>query len=121
MSYDDWRNEDEATKRVATAIHLSQLLGLVLVPIFGSLVPLLIWQIKRRELPGVDVHGRNVANWILTQFVLATVFGVLTVVLIGFPLLALLYVIGVISPIIGASKARNGEVWRYPFAFRFFD
>ena len=121
MSYDDWRNEDEATRRVAAMIHFSQLLGHTAIPVLGSLVPLLIWRIKRHELPGIDVHGRNVANWVLTEFILAAFFGVLCAVLIGIPLLAVLYVIGVVSPIIGGLKARKGEVCKYPFAFRFFE
>lgn len=44
---------------------------------------------------------------------------VLSLVLIGIPLLILVGLIATIMPIIGAIKANDGVDYKYPFAFRF--
>jgi uncharacterized Tic20 family protein len=61
-----------------------------------------------------------VANWILTEIILALVFYLLCFVLVGFPLLGILVVLAVVYPIIGGVKANNGEVWKYPFSLQIF-
>lgn len=96
-------------------IHLSQFCG-YLVPLAGLIVPIVLWQIKKDESPVIDRHGIVVANWIITEFILGAIFGLLCFVLIGIPLVAALVVAGIIFPIVGAIKAKNGEVWRYPFS-----
>lgn len=49
----------------AMFIHLSQLLSF-LVPFSGIVAPIVIWQIKRTEMPEIEVHGKNVANWLIS-------------------------------------------------------
>lgn len=100
-------------------IHLSQFCGYV-VPLAGLIVPIVLWQLKKNESEILDKHGRIVMNWIITEFILAVVFGILSFVLIGIPLLIALGIGGIILPIVGGVKANNGEVWPYPFSIRFF-
>jgi uncharacterized protein len=100
-------------------IHLSQFCGYV-VPFAGLILPIVLWQIKKNDSEVIDQHGRVVVNWIVTEFILAIVFLLLCFVLIGIPLLVILAIVGVVFPIFGAVKASNGEVWTYPFSFRFF-
>lgn len=99
-------------------IHLSQFAGYV-VPVAGWAVPLVLWLIKKDESPLIDRHGRIVMNWLITQFILGLIFGALSLVLIGIPLLIGLMICGVIFPIVGGVKASAGEVWRYPGAIPF--
>lgn len=100
-------------------IHLSQFCGYV-VPLAGLIVPIVLWQIKKNDSDVIDQHGRIVANWIITAFILALVFLLLCFVVIGVPLLIVLAVVSVVFPIIGAVKASNGEVWTYPCSIAFF-
>ena len=51
------------TRQWAMFIHLSVLAG-HLVPVAGLVLPIVLWQIKKNELPGVDVHGRIVQSLI---------------------------------------------------------
>ena len=111
---------DSTTRQMSMVIHLTQLLGHTALPVLGWAVPLVLWQVKKSELPGVDVHGKNVANWMLTELILGAIFGFLCIFLIGIPLLIALYVLGIVFPIIGGIKANNGEVWEYPLSFKFF-
>ncbi len=88
------------------------------MPIAGVVVPILIWQLKKAELPGLDVHGKNAVNWMISALIYAVVCVILTFVIIGGPLLIVLCVLGVVFPIIAAIKANNGEVWQYPLTIQ---
>lgn len=100
-------------------IHLSQFCG-YLIPLAGLIVPIVLWQIKKNDSDIIDRHGRIVVNWIITEFVLGIVFGLLCLVWIGIPFLIALIVVGIIFPVIGGIKANNGEVWKYPCSIGFF-
>ena len=108
---------EQQTRQWALFLHLSVLAGL-LVPIAGVVVPILIWQLKKAELPGLDVHGKNAINWIISAFIYAVVGFILTRAIIGGPLLIVLCVLGVVFPIIAAIKANNGVVWQYPLTIQ---
>lgn len=100
-------------------IHFSLLAGLLL-PGAGFIVPVVLWQIKKNELPGVDAHGKVVTNWLLSALLYGVACGILTLLLIGLPLLAVLGLLSLIFPIIGGIKANEGTVWSYPLSIRFF-
>src|SRR5207248_4635078 len=50
--------QEQQTRQWALFLHLSILAGFV-VPFAGLIVPIVIWQLKKAELPGIDVHGKN--------------------------------------------------------------
>ena len=77
-------------------------------------------QIKKNDSDVIDQHGRIVANWIITALIIGVICFALTFILIGFPLLIALAVVGVVFPIIGGIKANEGVVWPYPMSFKFF-
>jgi uncharacterized Tic20 family protein len=110
---------DQETRQWTTFLHLSLLAG-VLVPGAGFVLPIVLWQLKKNELPGVDAHGKVVTNWIISSLIYGAISGMLIFVLIGLPLLGILAVLGLIFPVIGAIKANNGELWVYPLSIRFF-
>ena len=107
------------TNMWAMLIHLTQFCGYI-IPLAGLIVPIVLWQIKRDEFPGIDKHGRIVANWVFTAIIFAIIFFVLIFVIIGIPLLIVLGILCIIYPIVGAVKASNGETWPYPCSIRFF-
>jgi hypothetical protein len=109
---------EQQTREWAMYLHLSQLLGL-LVPLGGLIAPILIWQIKKDELPGLDAHGKVVLNWVLSELIYLLAAGLLTLILIGIPLLIAVVVLGIVFPILGGVKANNGELWRYPLSIQF--
>jgi len=109
---------DEKTRQWALLLHLSVLAGFV-VPIAGIGIPIVIWQLKRTELPGIDVHGKNAVNWIISAIIYAVVSLLLSIAIIGIPLLIALAVVAVIFPVVAGIKANNGEVWKYPMSISF--
>ncbi len=99
-------------------MHLSLVLGTV-APLIGHVVPILIWQLKKDEMPSLNAHGKNVANWIISLIIYLTTSVILIFLLIGVPLLILLGAVSLVFPIIGGIKANNGEVWKYPMSMEF--
>jgi len=99
-------------------LHLSQFANAV-IPLGGIIAPILIWQIKKDDHPSFDLHGKMVCNWVLTQIIYTIVCALLTFVLIGIPLLMILGVCSIAFPVIGAIKANEGKLWRYPGSIEF--
>jgi len=104
--------------------HLSALAGFVGVP-FGNIIgPLIVWQIKKNEIPAVDLHGKASLNFQITTTLIlllgAAVAFVLSFFCIGWLLVPLLFLAAIgalICAIIAGIKANNGEEYKYPFTF----
>jgi uncharacterized protein len=109
---------EQQTRQWGMLLHLSVLAGYVM-PFAGLVVPIVIWQLKKDELRGVDIHGKNALNWIISHIIYGIVSFLLCFVVIGIPLLFILGVLAVVFPIIAGTKANNGEYWRYPLSIRF--
>jgi len=103
--------------------HLSALAGFI-IP-FGSILgPLLVWQIKKNEIPSVIVHGKAALNFQLTVFIAAIVSMVLGLLLVAvcvgvvfFILAAAVSLAGLIFAIIAGIKANDGKDYQYPYSF----
>ena len=103
----------------AMLIHLSVLAGVILVPYAGWILPIVLWQIKKDDMPELDVHGRIVVNWLISCLIYTAICIPLCLVLIGVPLIILLFVLNIIFAVIGGIKANGGEAWHYPLSIRF--
>jgi uncharacterized Tic20 family protein len=104
-------------KQWAFFAHLSALVGFV-IP-FGSLLgPLIIWQMKKHEMPFVDDQGKEALNFQITMAIAFLVCCVLMLILIGFLLAVIVGIVDIIYTIIAAIAANNGQVYRYPFNLR---
>ena len=111
--------------------HLAALASL-LIP-FGNIIgPLIVWQIKKNELPEIDPHGKESLNFQITILLITIVFSMFlfstigygalignpfTIFAGGFGLGLLLFLIKITSwvlVIIASVRANNGELFRYP-------
>jgi len=97
--------------------HLSTLIGF-LVPFGNFLGPLVIWLLKKDEMPFVDDQGREALNFQITMLFGYLICIVLMFVVVGFFLIWPLLVFDIIMVIIASIKANDGEKYRYPFAVR---
>lgn len=102
----------------AMICHLVALAGLV-IP-FGNVIgPLVVWLIKRTEMPLVDRHGKESLNFQITVAIAALVSMALMVVLVGFVLLAIVGIGALVLTIRAAIKVSNGELdYTYPMTIR---
>ncbi|GIX35635.1 MAG: hypothetical protein KatS3mg126_1414 [Lysobacteraceae bacterium] len=97
--------------------HLSALAGF-LIPFGNILGPLIVWQIKKNEMPFVDDQGKEALNFQITVLIAVVVCLVLSVLLIGLLLLPVVAVADLVLTIVAAIKANQGETYRYPFTLR---
>ena len=109
---------EASLKQWGLFLHLSLLAGF-LVPLGGLIVPIVIWQMKKQEIPGIDEHGCNAVNFIISMIIYGVLCIPLCFIIIGIPLLMVLGILGVVFPIIAALKANDGVCWKYPMAISF--
>jgi uncharacterized Tic20 family protein len=99
--------------------HLSALAGLV-VGGFTIVGPLIIWLVKKDESKFIDMHGKESVNFqinVLVYYLIAVVITLVTCGL-GFPVLFIPLLYGIIMPIIAGLKANEGKPYEYPATFR---
>jgi len=109
---------DQQTRTWGMVLHLSMLAGFV-IPFAGLIAPIVIWQVKKNDLPEIDAHGRTAVNWIISACIYGVICFVLCFLLIGIPMMIVLGALCIVFPIIAGLKANNGEVWKYPMSIRF--
>jgi uncharacterized Tic20 family protein len=102
----------------AVGAHLSALAGALLVAVGIVLGPLVVWLLKKDEMPFVNDQAKEALNFQLTVFLAGVVCWVLVFILIGFPLLIALSVFDLVFIIIAALKASEGVAYRYPVNLR---
>jgi len=102
----------------AMVCHLSALSGFI-IPFGNLLGPLIVWLIKRAEMPLVDSHGKEALNFQITVSIAALVSIALMFVLIGFLLIFVIGIGALVLTIMAAVKVSNGEFgYKYPWTLR---
>jgi len=98
--------------------HLSAFAGYI-VPFGNFIGPLIIWLMKKEEMPFVDDQGKESLNFQITVTIAMIVSAVLVLVVIGVFLMIGIGLASLIFMIIAAVKANSGEHYRYPLTIRF--
>ena len=93
---------------------LAQALGIVT----GFLGPLVIYLVNGEKDPFVRHHAAEALNFQITLILAYVVAFVLSFILIGLLVLPILFVIGIVFPILAAGAANRGEWYRYPVSIR---
>ena len=106
----------------AMMCHLSSFAGILGAPIpFGNfIVPFIVWMVKKDEHPFIDEHGREVLNFQINMVLYYIIAGILCLLLIGFLLLPVLWIVNIYCTIKGGIKARDGYIYEYPALLRLF-
>lgn len=100
-------------------MHLSQFAG-YLLPGLGFIAPIIMWLTKSGENTNIDMHGKNIANFMISMIIYGVVSFILVFVFIGIPMLIAIGILQIVCIIIAAVKASNGEYWKYPLSIPFF-
>jgi len=111
--------------------HLSALAGLF-IPFGNILGPLIVWQIKKNELPEIELHGKESVNFQITMSIVTLIFSAFTVGALGYDaftgspfgmfvdgfgmgfILAMIRLVGWVLVVFAAIRANRGEFFRYP-------
>ncbi len=97
--------------------HLLAFSGYV-VPFGGILGPLVLWLIKKDQMPFVDDQGKEAINFQITIAIALVVSIILIFVVVGLVLVPLVAIASIVYTIIAAVNANKGIRYRYPFAIR---
>ncbi len=125
-AYDPDVTDDERT--YALMLHLS-LLAHVVLTLIAIIIPIVMWQAKKKESPFLDDHGREAVNfqisliiWSIALPIIAALVGLITCgvgLVLLIPAAILPYIVGVVGMIQASMAANRGEFYRYPMTFRF--
>lgn len=131
---------DQNVRTWSMFCHISALAGLFF-GLGGVIGPLLVWQIKKNELPEIEPHGKEALNFQLTILIINIIVGILFIGFLGAAfgigrmwrsplsfwsggigigsIIIIINLVAYILAVIAGLKANNGEAYRYPFAIRF--
>ncbi|MCR8660426.1 DUF4870 domain-containing protein [Paenibacillus endoradicis] len=100
-------------------VHIATFAGFI-VPVVGSVLgPLVIWLIKRDQSYFVDRQGKEAVNFNISMAIYIIGSYILMLILIGYLTLIAAGITWIVCSIIAATKANNGEFYRYPLTIRF--
>ena len=109
---------DKEERNWGTLCHLVAFTGYI-IPIANIIGPLVVWMIKRDEMPFVDDQGKESLNFQITIMLAMIASGLLMFILIGFVLIFVVVIFQFIVVIIASIKANEGVYYRYPLCIRF--
>ncbi len=96
-------------------MHVSQLVGYI-VPLLGFLAPIVLWMMNKDDSVRVDSNGKNIINFLISWVIYIACAGILSIIVIGIPILITLLVLQIIFTIMATLKALDGEFWNYPLS-----
>lgn len=105
------------------AAHLSALVGFI-VPLGNVIGPLVVWLIKREQMPFVADQGREALNFNISVGIIALGLILLTVMSFGIgifitgPIGGVLAIAWFVLTIIAGIRANEGQLYRYPFSWK---
>ena len=96
----------------ATLVHVGGIL-------FGFLPALIGYLVLKDRGPFVRQHTATALNFQITLAIAYIVGWILTIVLVGFIILAAVWAVNIIFSIIAAVRANQGQYYTYPIAIKF--
>ena len=99
--------------------HLLALAGYIGIPLGNIIGPLVIWLIKKDQIPFANDQGKESLNFQISVTIYAIVSSILIAVVIGMVLLVAVWVFGLVMVIIASLQANQGIAYRYPLTIRF--
>ncbi len=100
------------------AAHVTALAAYIGIPFGHILGPLIVWLVKKDEMPFVDEHGKESLNFQISMTIYMLACIPLVFVVVGIFLFFALLVADLVLVIIAAVAAGRGESYRYPATIR---
>ncbi len=112
---------DPATQQWKVILHASAFSGFI-IPFGNILGPLIVWLIKKVELPLLEPEGRKVLNFQISYIIYGVVAWILAIVgsclYVPIILPVVVFVAWLVFTIIGTVKASNGEDYTFPYTLK---
>jgi uncharacterized Tic20 family protein len=98
-------------KNIATVTHLGG-------TVFSFIPGLLVWILKKDDSAYIADQAKEALNFQITVLIAQFIAGVLAIILIGFLLMGIIWLLNVVFCIIAAISTSKGETYRYPICLR---
>jgi hypothetical protein len=98
-------------KNIATVTHLGG-------TVFSFIPSLIVWILKKDDSVYIGDQAKEALNFQFTMLIAQFIAGVLVVILVGFLLMGIIWLVNIVFCIIAAISTSKGETYRYPFALR---
>lgn len=86
---------------------------------FGNILgPLVVWLIKKETYPFVDEQGKESLNFQISVTIYGFAALLLSIILIGIPILIALFFFNFILVVVAAIKANDGFHYKYPLSLQ---
>jgi uncharacterized Tic20 family protein len=86
---------------------------------FGNIVgPLIIWLIKKEDYAFVNEQGKEALNFQISVTIYALAALLLSIILIGIPILIALFFFDFILVVVASVKANDGYHYKYPLSLQ---
>ncbi len=115
---------DQQNRTWAMLCHLSALAGLI-IPVGNIIGPLVVWLMKKDEMPIVNEYGKESLNFQISMSIymigLGIVAGILSFIVVGvflFPLIGIIALADLVLVILASVDANKGIAYHYPFTLR---
>jgi len=112
----DLPNQEE--RQWAMFTHLSAFAGHAF-PFAHIFLPLILWSIKKDQMPFVNDQGKEALNFQITMTIAFVAAIISLFFIVGIVLLPAVWLFDIIITIIAAIKANEGVAYRYPLCIRF--
>jgi hypothetical protein len=110
--------QDSGNRKILSAVSHGSIFFSTFVLSVG--IPLVIYILSTDSV--VKESAKEAINFHFNVWLYSIIFGLLTFILIGWPLLAILWIVQLVMPILAIvhSFKNPDTVYRYPFIFRLF-
>ena len=115
---DDFKPWGMEMNQFCLLMHLSQFASYI-VPAAGLVLPIVMWSTNKDKSEIIDQHGKNILNWMISSVIYIVISMILMLVLIGFVTIFAVLICTIVFSVIGAIKANDGQVYKYPLTITF--
>ncbi|GAA4171803.1 DUF4870 domain-containing protein [Gryllotalpicola koreensis] len=114
------RPDEERTWSVLTHV-IAGGLNLITGGLFAGLIgAIVIYVVYKDRGPFIRQHATTTLNFQITLIIVEIIGWILSIIIVGFVILAAAWVLNIIFSILGALAANRGEPYTYPLAIKFF-
>jgi len=79
---------------------------------------IIMWLTNKDNHEIIDIHGKNIANFLISYVIYFTISSILWIVIIGMFITIVLGILWIVFIIMAAINAGKGEVYNYPLTIK---
>jgi uncharacterized protein len=110
---------DKNERTYAILAHVTSAAGYIGIPMGNIVGPMIMLLVYGKISSFVEENSKESLNFQISLTIYAIISAVLSLVLVGFLLLAAVIIFGIVEVVIASVKAGDGDLHRYPLCIRF--